>query len=48
MLIVTDPMARFMLKDGIKDAYTVVADYASGVDAARRNQRDQEEDKDDL
>lgn len=30
---VTDPMARYMLKDGIKDAYTVVADYASGVDA---------------
>jgi branched-chain amino acid transport system substrate-binding protein len=30
---VTDPMARYMLKDGVKDAYTVVADYASGVDA---------------
>ncbi len=30
---VTDPMARYMLKEGIKDAYTVVADYASGVDA---------------
>jgi branched-chain amino acid transport system substrate-binding protein len=30
---VTDPMARYMLKDGIKDAYTVVADYASGVDS---------------
>jgi branched-chain amino acid transport system substrate-binding protein len=30
---VTDPMARYMLKDGIKNAYTVVADYASGVDA---------------
>ena len=30
---VTDPMARYMLKQGVKDAYTVVADYASGVDA---------------
>lgn len=30
---VTDPMARWMLKQGVKDAYTVVADYASGVDA---------------
>ncbi len=30
---VTDPMARWMIKQGVKDAYTVVADYASGVDA---------------
>jgi len=30
---VTDPMARWMLKEGIKEAYTVVADYASGQDA---------------
>ena len=30
---VTDPMARWMLRQGVKDAYTVVADYASGVDA---------------
>jgi branched-chain amino acid transport system substrate-binding protein len=30
---VTNPMARWMLKQGVKDAYTVVADYASGVDA---------------
>jgi len=30
---VSDPMARWMLKNGIKDAYTVVADYAPGVDA---------------
>jgi branched-chain amino acid transport system substrate-binding protein len=30
---VTDPMARYMLKQGVKDAYTVVADYASGADA---------------
>ncbi|MGH8789142.1 MAG: ABC transporter substrate-binding protein [Cupriavidus necator] len=30
---VTDPMARWMLKQGVKDAYTIVADYASGVDA---------------
>jgi len=30
---VSDPMARFMLKQGVKNAYTVVADYASGVDA---------------
>ncbi|MDB5820970.1 MAG: transporter substrate-binding protein, partial [Rhizobacter sp.] len=30
---VSDPMARYMLRTGIKDAYTVVADYASGVDA---------------
>jgi len=30
---VSDPMARWMLKQGVKEAYTVVADYASGVDA---------------
>ena len=30
---VSDPMARWMLRNGIRDAYTVVADYASGVDA---------------
>jgi branched-chain amino acid transport system substrate-binding protein len=30
---VTEPMARYMLKQGVKEAYTVVADYASGVDA---------------
>ena len=30
---VTDPMARYMLKQNIKEAYTVVADYASGQDA---------------
>lgn len=30
---VTEPMARWMLKDGVKEAYTVVADYASGQDA---------------
>jgi branched-chain amino acid transport system substrate-binding protein len=29
----SDPMARWMLKQGIKEAYTVVADYAPGVDA---------------
>src|SRR4051794_26535205 len=29
----TDPMARYMLKQGVKEAYTVVADYASGQDA---------------
>jgi len=28
-----DPMARWMLKNGVKEAYTVVADYASGTDA---------------
>lgn len=28
-----DPMARWMLKNNIKEAYTVVADYASGTDA---------------
>lgn len=30
---VADPMARWMLRNGIKDAYTVVADYAPGADA---------------
>ena len=30
---VSDPMARWMLKNNIKDAYTVVADYAPGVDS---------------
>ena len=30
---VTAPMAKWMLKNGIKSAYTVVADYAPGVDA---------------
>lgn len=30
---VSDPMARWMLQKGVKNAYTVVADYASGVDA---------------
>jgi branched-chain amino acid transport system substrate-binding protein len=30
---VSDPMARWMLRNGIKEAYTVVADYAPGVDA---------------
>jgi branched-chain amino acid transport system substrate-binding protein len=30
---VTEPMARWMAKDGVKEAYTVVADYASGQDA---------------
>jgi branched-chain amino acid transport system substrate-binding protein len=30
---VTEPMARWMLKQGVKEAYTGVADYASGVDA---------------
>lgn len=30
---VSDPMARWMAKQGVKEAYTVVADYASGVDA---------------
>jgi branched-chain amino acid transport system substrate-binding protein len=30
---VTDPMARWMVKQGVKEAYTVVADYASGTDA---------------
>jgi branched-chain amino acid transport system substrate-binding protein len=30
---VSDPMARWMLKNGVKEAYTVVADYAPGIDA---------------
>lgn len=30
---VTEPMARWMLKDGVKEAYSVVADYAPGQDA---------------
>lgn len=30
---VSDPMARWMLKHGIKESYVVVADYASGVDS---------------
>lgn len=30
---VSDPMARWMLKNGTKEAYVVVADYASGTDA---------------
>lgn len=30
---VSDPMARWMLKQGVKKVYTVVADYASGVDS---------------
>lgn len=30
---VTDPMARWMARNGVKEAYTVVADYASGADA---------------
>ena len=30
---VADPMARWMARQGVKEAYTVVADYASGVDA---------------
>jgi branched-chain amino acid transport system substrate-binding protein len=30
---VTDPMARWMARQGVKEAYTVVADYASGTDA---------------
>ncbi|MDR6536382.1 branched-chain amino acid transport system substrate-binding protein [Variovorax soli] len=30
---VTEPMAKYMLKQGVKEAYTVVADYAPGVDA---------------
>ncbi|MGC4244581.1 MAG: ABC transporter substrate-binding protein [Herbaspirillum sp.] len=28
-----DPMARWMLRNGVREAYTVVADYASGTDA---------------
>lgn len=30
---VSDPMARWMLKQGIKESYVVVADYAPGTDA---------------
>lgn len=30
---VSDPMARWMLRQGIREAFTVVADYASGHDA---------------
>ena len=30
---VSDPMARWMIKNGIKESYVVVADYASGTDA---------------
>jgi len=30
---VSDPMARWMLKNGTKEAYVVVADYASGTDS---------------
>jgi branched-chain amino acid transport system substrate-binding protein len=30
---VAAPMARWMVRAGVKDAYTVVADYASGIDA---------------
>lgn len=30
---VSDPMARWMLKNGTKEAYVVVADYAPGTDA---------------
>jgi len=30
---VSDPMARWMLRNDIKEAYTVVADFASGTDA---------------
>ncbi|HZF84104.1 MAG TPA: ABC transporter substrate-binding protein [Burkholderiaceae bacterium] len=30
---VSDPMARWMLRNGTKEAYVVVADYASGTDA---------------
>lgn len=30
---VSDPMARWMLKNGIKEAQVVVADYASGTDS---------------
>jgi branched-chain amino acid transport system substrate-binding protein len=30
---VSDPMARWMLRNDIKEAYTVVADYASGTDS---------------
>ena len=30
---VSDPMARWMTRNGIKESYVVVADYASGTDA---------------
>lgn len=30
---VSDPMARWMLRNGVNEAYTVVADYASGTDS---------------
>jgi branched-chain amino acid transport system substrate-binding protein len=30
---VSDPMARWMIKQGIKESYVVVADYASGTDS---------------
>ena len=30
---VSDPMARWMLRNNVNEAYTVVADYASGTDA---------------
>jgi len=30
---VSDPMARWMLRNGTKEAYVVVADYASGTDS---------------
>ncbi len=30
---VSDPMARWLVKNGVNNVYTVVADYASGVDA---------------
>ena len=30
---VSDPMARWLLRKGVNNVYTVVADYASGVDA---------------
>lgn len=32
---VSDPMAQWMLKNGIKEAYTVVADYGPGADSER-------------
>lgn len=32
---VTAPMAQWLLKQGVKNVYTVVADYASGVDAEK-------------
>jgi branched-chain amino acid transport system substrate-binding protein len=30
---VSDPMARYLLKQGVKEVYTVVADYAAGLDS---------------